>query len=620
MPDVLRQIPSMSGTQPVCTAARGKASLGSRAQTCRGCLRAQLDTRETVSNGLRLIRIRYGIPFSEFPDLKPEELNRYLSFLLLEGKPRAAVPFPRRQVWVGNECYLQRMWRRTRWEFAHSVASIKRSLPAGCRLHVPSARSSWEKNAFSNPPPPSPEYLAFARKMVRRIFPFGWDRAYESFVNSHLPNATSRESGETASFAWSTAGGGGINSFRRMALVGSRCPPSPFKARYKEVMSAGKVRPLIIYSDMIDVLAPLHKMLYKHLSKLSWLLVGPPTVERVSSVCVREYQTSIDLVSATDNLPLPVADAVLGALLAKCSNVPGWVRQLAHLSLQPFVGGNQVTHGQMMGGYLSFPLLCLQSWIAASWAVRGCSAKILVNGDDTLISADRPVLSSDYPPGFVLNELKTIRSRVVAEINSTAFVRSMKGRWREIRHLRRGGFLADYPGMLHIAAAVRDSPCWSTALIRSRIGKKWGFLPSQLGLSRESYPVFQREREMGRRRCFTPLPEAPFEVDPSLQAVSRELDTDERLATTFYLFNRGRWGGRKRDVFRPTVGGVRRGYSYRSRPPRFYLTYLSELKWSRRERNYGRQVRNYVLSEYISLAEGEAIRGLHQNVVLMTED
>nr|UOL48973.1 MAG: putative RNA-dependent RNA polymerase [Botourmiaviridae sp.] len=453
------------------------------------------------------------------------------------------------------------------------------------------------------------------------MFPYGWDREYESFVNSHIPNATSRLSGERADLIWSTERGGGNIRFRRECMTG-RIPDTTFRARYKEVLSAGKVRPLLIYDEKIDLLGPLHKMLYKHLCNQDWLLVGPPTEKRISSVCVGEYQTSIDLVSATDGLSLPVTDAILGSLLSKASNVPGRIKLLAFSSLSPLVEGTdgttEVTHGQMMGAYLSFPLLCLQSYLAALWASRGLKAKILVNGDDTLISSSLPIESSWYPVGFRLNDTKTIRAKNVAEINSTAFLRGKGGKWRLVRHLRRGGFLTDYPGMLHAAAACRDNVAWTDAFIRSRIGKKWGFLPSQLGLHPKSYPSFCREREMCRRRLVTTLPEAPSCLDTSLLAVRRKLDPDERLATTFHILDNGRGGERKRDVFSPSVGEIRRGYRYRKVPLRYALSFLSGclggLKAMALLYRHEEEMR-FVPAEYISRKEMEAVRSLRRVLV-----
>jgi len=586
---------------------------GSGLKLCKGCLRATRNTKEAISNGLRLIRIRFGLPNSELPDLRTDELSRYLSYLLLQGKPRESVPFPRRQrgVCVDGFSKLQRLSRCERWEFAHSVSSLKRNLPSGCHIHSPSARSSWEKNAFREPPSTCPDYLAFVRREVSGLFHTGWDVRYESFVYSHVPNATSRLDRRRADLSWS----GQWNTFRRICLAGSSSL-EPIKARYKEVLSAGKCRPLLIFDKGIDLLAPLHKAIYSHLRSKEWLLCGNPTESRVSSVCVHPYQTSVDLVNATDNLSLEVTEAILGTLLRKSVHVPGSIKAYAFDSLRPLVDmgdgtWSEVTHGQMMGGYLSFPLLCLHSYLAASWATRHVERNILVNGDDTLISSSAPVLALSYPEGYLLDDLKTIRAQGVAEINSTAFLKTRRG-WREVRHLRRGSFLADYPGMLHASAAVRVRTVWTDAFIRSRIGKKWGFLPSQLRLCERSYPGFCRTRDMALRN-HTDLP-IPENVNvPGLSALKgREADPDERLATTAHLFKYGRGEGRKRDVFSPSVGELRRGYSYMASKPMIRFTYLCKLAALSVPKNEVNDIVIFVPDDYVSLRDDRAIRELDE--------
>nr|WPR16793.1 MAG: RNA-dependent RNA polymerase [Lwood associated botourmia-like virus 14] len=601
----------MSSGTHMCTAALSNSSNGFKAQTCRACLRSLNDTRETISNGLRLIRIRYGLPYSELPDLKPQDLSKFLSFLLLQGKERATVSFPRRQksTKIAGLCNLQRLWRHERWEFAHSVSSIKRNLPAGCRLHSTSARIAWSQNAFSNPPPSSREYLSFVRKQVSLIFPFGWDSKYDDFVWRHVPNPTARMSAPRADLFFAGKG----KDFRRQCLTGRAVPvDSPVRARYKEVMSAGKVRPLVIYDETTEILAPFHKVLDKHLMGLSWRLVGPPTVSKISSACVYPYQTSVDLVSATDNLSLDVTEAILGSLLSKSSRIPGPVRLRAYQSLRPLVdcGGEEqeVLHGQMMGSYLSFPLLCLHSYLAALWALRGREGTILVNGDDTLVSSHSYLEVSDYPSGYKLNDLKTIRSKNVAEINSTAFLKGSGGKWREIRHLRRGGFLTDYSGMLHAAGAVRQSVPWTDAFVRSRIGKKWGFLPSQLGLNPRSFVAFSRERSMWNRH-FTCLPEAPKELSTLLLQVRRPVDPDEILALTVHQWEHGREGGKKRDTYNPSVGSVRRTFRYKAKPWS-RLTFLSKLASLKVMAGKKEEELRFLPADYVSKREDDVTREL----------
>jgi len=539
-----------------------KSASGYTVKRCSGCRRATRDTKEVIHNGLLLLRIRYGIPYSDLPDCEPTNLGRFLSFLLLQGKERTSVAFPRRQVRGKNGlCNLQRLGRRDRWALAHSCSSIKRNLPSGCARHTPSVRSQWEANVLSKPPPTSTEYLAFVRSQVTRLFPPGWDKHYGSFVWNHLPNTTARACKGVASELWLK---------RRSEFVTSCMTESEdsrvFMARYKEVQSAGKKRPLLIYDESIELLAPLHKLLYKKLCEKDWLLCGPPTDELMSSVCVREYQTSVDLVAATDGLSQDISREILDALFFTSVKIPRSLRSLAHRSLDPIFrdsGGvfRRVRHGQMMGAYLSFPLLCLHSYLAALWALRGEEGRILVNGDDCVISADRVITVQDYPPGYRLNDDKTIRSRGVVEVNSTAFLKE-RGRWRVVRHLRRGGATVDYQGMQHMAKAVTVSPGFVDAFQRARIGRRWGFLPSQLG--HRTYPSYRREMGLkkGSKRVATELPEPVVNPILGIMAFSGTPSPVEAEALRSFFWE---YGGRglKRDVWSPSCGAIRRTYRYR---------------------------------------------------------
>jgi hypothetical protein len=592
------------------------SACGSRVKPCSQCSRALRDTKACVANGLRIVRIRFRIPYCELPDLEVSELSRYLLFLLGSGKERASVPFPRAQSQRGENglCSLHRLCRRDRWALAHSLNSFKRNLPAGCKRHTPSDSASYPaKHCLPTPPASSPEYLTFCRREVRRLFPFGWDKSYDGFVDRFVPQSSAREARQSrGDLLWA----GREKEFLVGCLHG-RCDTSPLTCRYKEVLSAGKVRPLTIFCERVDYLGPLHKCLYGHLSKFDWLLKGPPTPEKIAAVCGDHHRfTSVDLVSATDNLPLDAADAILGALLAKCSKVPGGIRELAMNSLRPLLSGRrfgvdgrlEVTHGQMMGGYLSFPLLCLQSYVAARWAARDTKANFLVNGDDTLIAADRYVTQAQYPDGFVLNLGKTIHAETTVEINSTVFLRS-RGKWRQVHHLRRGCALADYRGMLHLAAAVRDRIEWTDAFIRSRIGQRWGFLPSQLGLLGRSFPAFQRQGGMGRSH--TDLPTlAPIMRDIGLCRRTGEPEEDEKTALVQLLRAVGRPSGGEGPE-PPSHGKLRKTYCYR-RPRRWsgakltYLSHLSALSVTKAEK-----VAEYsVPADYLTMKEEKAIRSL----------
>jgi len=553
---------------------------GSKVKRCGECTRVLIHTKETIHNGLQLIRVKYGLPYCELPDCDSSSLSRFLAFLLLQGKVRDPVEFPRRQVKdTDGLCRLQRLRRHERWELAHSVGSIKRNLPASCRRCTPSVRKSWEAQARSQPPPTTPEYLDHVRRQVTRIFSSGWDREYESFVGSHLPNPSARMPRlSRADHLWA----------RRREEFVSGCldegvSPTLFTGRYKEVPTPGKMRPMLIYDENCDLLAPLHRLLYSVLERrTNWLLVGPPTEQRVASTCTNEYQTSVDLVSATDGLSHEVSETILDTLFFTSVKIPRSLRALAKASLSPLFKDaegvwRRVRHGQMQGAYLSFPLLCLHSFCAASWAARDCEdARFLVNGDDTVISAGREIIANDYPSGYRLNDGKTIRAKGVVEVNSTVFLKR-GGRWREVRHLRRGGALSsDYAGMRHMASAVLAAGnAWVDAFVRSRIGAKWGFLPSQLGMY--THPSHLREKGLirGRYRQYTDLPEPVVKQDESmLRRLAGEPSLAESEALRALLWETGRLGGLKRDVPTMSLWKVRRSYRYYSALPRSFCTFV----------------------------------------------
>lgn len=187
----------------------------------------------------------------------------------------------------------------------------------------------------------------------------------------------------------------------------------------------------------------------------------------------------------------------------------------------------------------------------------------------------------DYPPGMRLNSDKTIIARNVADFNSTTFLRS-RGGWREVRHLRRGGALTDYSGMLHMAQAVsKCGPSWVDAYQRARIGRRWGFLPSQVGHT--TYAAYKRERQMLRSRNFTALPVDSGQQDlTSLRKITgRDPTPVEAEALRSFLWQNGRRGGLKRDVFNPSCGYVRRTYSYAKVSPRSFVSFIVKKRMDR---------------------------------------
>ncbi|QGY72564.1 RNA dependent RNA polymerase [Plasmopara viticola lesion associated ourmia-like virus 34] len=559
-----QQAPCQVGTPVKGTKTPLKTTSGGGGRTVRcSCAKSSHLIKEAIARGLSLIRARFNLAVGELPDLRPEQLSQYLLFLL-GGRDRRPLPFPRRQTGWSSEGFpiLSRLGRSERWMLAQSCASMKRNIPdRPCRAHPPpSSRASWMDNQCPEVPPVShPDYLRFARKEARRIFQFGWDSTYESFCHSFAPKSSQRADRSNASLSWSKT----LRWLKfQSALLGGRLPPlKGFDFRYAEVPTAGKTRPMGIPTQDWDLLGPLHKTMYQHLSTKEWLMVGPPTASRIASVSSHPYLTSVDLVKATDGLRLDVAEAILGVALSKATVVPGPIRHLAALSIRPTMEGIEVTHGQMMGTYLSFPLLCLQSYIAARWATRHQCANYLVNGDDTFISSSlRFVEKGDYPEGTVLNDSKTIRSLNVAELNSTTFLK-VGHRWKEVVNLRRGCCPATLDGVRHAAVACRKAgDAWVTAFYKSRLDYRWRLLPDLHGFSRTNKWVFFRQQKLLASGKY-------YKEDKRIAAEHRyrlvdrrEITEDEQIAFRIDLFEKGR-ETEKRVEYEASIRDVRKKWT-----------------------------------------------------------
>jgi hypothetical protein len=113
------------------------------------------------------------------------------------------------------------------------------------------------------------------------------------------------------------------------------------------VQSAGKPRPLSKFSADAIHLRPLHKAIYDKLSREKWLCRGDFTTDTLQragfSFCEGETLTSGDYKSATDNLSIEVAEAILDELLRSTVSVPGSMKAYAMKILRPVLFS--LTHG-----------------------------------------------------------------------------------------------------------------------------------------------------------------------------------------------------------------------------------------------------------------------------------
>jgi hypothetical protein len=334
--------------------------------------------------------------------------------------------------------------------------SIKKLLPDSC-ICMNNGLLEGLMEGVVRPPLTLPHgYLKFVRRTAARIFPNDWDVSYrEHCYTTSPPLSSTLES--------SRAKGGGLNTamtqseFLEETLGTSRLSSSSNVARPMVVQSAGKPRPLTKFSEDCLTLKPLHKALYDRISHLGWVCRGDVTAEkldRAGFLSGRGSLVSGDYKSATDNLPLEVAEEILRVALSRATRVPEGISEYALKVLRPlflYRGEEvEVVSGQQMGSLLSFPLLCVQNYIAFRWAVR-ChfgspdpQFPVLINGDDILFQCVDPCRSfyaswirvvGDV--GLEVERTKTSVDEDYGSLNST-LLRWKAGQLRVVPTLRFG--------------------------------------------------------------------------------------------------------------------------------------------------------------------------------------
>jgi hypothetical protein len=214
------------------------------------------------------------------------------------------------------------------------------------------------------------------------------------------------------------------------------------QARVDLVFREGKHRVVTLYSAYNSaVLAPLHYSLYDSLRRKGWLLVGPPTTERIKELTGGGDYLSFDYQSATDKIRLPYVRAGIEVLKERAEPPldPDQIRCLDVVG-QLGLGNEEATSGQPMGSYMSFPLLCLVNKTVVDLALNQMlqggqisfkewtSHRCLINGDDLLTREPRSesrlkecIYRQAAGVGLVTNDEKTLQHTTLAEINSTLF-------------------------------------------------------------------------------------------------------------------------------------------------------------------------------------------------------
>lgn len=368
-----------------------------------------------------------------------------------------------------------------------SFQSVKKLLPDSCRCMESVLLDDLVDRLGKEPRVLPSGYLSFVKKEASYLFPKGWDSSYEGYCLSTAPPLTScceasrREGGALSVLS------GGQAEYLDCVFGNSAFEARPVRGELLVVQSAGKPRPLTKFAAESLRLKPLHKTIYAAISKRKWLLRGPPSKEALQRAGFNPQGGDLvsgDYASATDNLPIEVMEAVLEVALANACFVPRDIAELALRSCRPILrrkGSDediQIKVGQMMGSLLSFPLLCVQNYLAFRWSLRSAGVKakvpVLINGDDILFQRSghfhkwREVVGA---VGLEVEVTKTSVSPSFGSLNST-LLRFVDGFLQPVWTARFGMFRpADHPASLGASfhSFLKDAP----TEFRFNAGRQW---------------------------------------------------------------------------------------------------------------------------------------------------
>jgi len=319
--------------------------------------------------------------------------------------------------------------RRERAGLRMAIALVKRGFPDPCPKCTDSTGKRFREFKREQGTPVAPverKFLDFVVEKTAELFPRGWLR--ERRWDSHV--VRSQVSTSASARTPRSKGGMRLDLTRDEYLTFLEGPERPILEpfKYADVVSAGKQRGVTLQSPAMALLRPLHDAMFDNIAKCNWLLKGPPTSSAFARAgfSFREGLLSGDYKSATNRLSLEVSHAILSVVLGNASGVPEHVRSLALASLSPVVQFEReqfiVRRGQMMGSYLSFPLLCVYNRLATLYALG--PVPMLINGDDLVAETSDPSPWHELLPSLGLEpeSRKTTYASRACNINSTAIV------------------------------------------------------------------------------------------------------------------------------------------------------------------------------------------------------
>nr|AXE72932.1 RNA-dependent RNA polymerase [Aspergillus fumigatus mitovirus 1] len=281
------------------------------------------------------------------------------------------------------------------------------------------------------PAPFSGDPVGLLRRVVRRIIGRDWGRYIDR--RARIPNQRG---------CFDSAGGwGGTLSGKPWECQDLDCG----RVRSSVAKTKGKARVVTLQNSYVkEVLRPIHEGLYDALSKKDWLVRGELTEDHLRPL-VKDRREGEDFISgdysqATNLISRKATLAVVEVLLESDHLEPEEKRvlwesfeKITHVNCETG-RETRLKRGQMMGSYLSFPILCILNrafYLIARYGnqapkVRECDVRpARFNGDDCAFCGDESFyaawVSVTAHYGMVVNHEKTGRSTKRIELNSRVF-------------------------------------------------------------------------------------------------------------------------------------------------------------------------------------------------------
>nr|UYL94576.1 MAG: RNA-dependent RNA polymerase [Botourmiaviridae sp.] len=308
---------------------------------------------------------------------------------------------------------------------SHSLFLFRKIIP---KPSDPSAVDSYIDKMSEEDGKPDLRFLAYLRRETIKLMEEGWDRKYDSFCDGLVLSTTGCLESKR-----STGGvrrcNGDFALIHGIATGKTYLDPN-LHAAVKVVRDNGKDRLVTVSSAEQFALRPFHQTLQDYLSRQEWIMNGDARARKFSGFerVKGEVFVSGDYESATDNIHLDVYKTVLHAVYASSRYIPHTAFKLAMDRSQMYLtSGRKMKlqkRGQLMGNFLSFPILCIINYLTFKYAVPR-DVPVKINGDDIVFRATmgefKKWSKGVKEAGLVLSPGKTMVDEVFFTLNSALF-------------------------------------------------------------------------------------------------------------------------------------------------------------------------------------------------------